>query len=100
MGICVKPSDLQYKYPKDVEHRDEPKFAGKPDPHPFNRDDIYEIVPMLEKVMDELESDSGRVLHLVEEIMNRHLPRFVVRRDEVFDFLVGCTRDVLADQVS
>lgn len=95
MGITIKPSDLQYKYPKDVVRRDEPKFSGKPDPRPFNRDDVYEIVPMLEMVMDELGSDSGRVLHMVETMINRDLPRFVERRDEVFDFLVGCAREVM-----
>jgi hypothetical protein len=97
MGITIKPSDLQFKYPKDTVNRDQPKFRGKPDSLPFNRDDIYEVVPMFEAVMDALGSDDGRVLHLVEKIMNDEMPRFIVSREEVFDYLVGSTRDMLED---
>lgn len=97
MPITIKPSDLKYKYPKDVINREAPKFSGKPDPEPFNRDDLYDIVPMLELVMDELQSVDMRVLHLVEDIMNRDLPQFIVRREEVFDFLVGCSHEILQD---
>lgn len=95
MGITVKPSDLQFKYPKDTVNRAQPKFSGKPDATPFNRDDLYDIIPMFEAVMDELGSDDGRVLHLVETVLNDEMPRFVVTREEVFDFLVGSTRDKL-----
>ncbi len=96
MALTIKPSDLQYKYPKDTVNRDLPKFRGKPDPAPFNRDDLYEIIPMLTAVMDELESDDGRVLHRLEELLNT-MPRSIIRRDEVFDFLVGSMRDILGD---
>lgn len=98
MGITIKPSDLKYRYPKDTLNRDLPKFTGKPDPAPFNRDDIYEIIPMLEAVMDVLARDDGRVLHIVEEILNSDMPRFINSREEVFDFLVGCTRELLEEQ--
>ena len=97
VGITIKPSDLQFKYPKDTVNRDTPKFRGKPDKEPFNRDDIYDIVPMFEAVMDALESVDGRVLHLVEKIMNDEMPRFVVSREEVYDYLVGTARDMLED---
>ena len=98
MGITIKPSDLQYKYPKDTESREKLKFTGKPDPEPFNRDDIYEIVPMFEAVMDELGSDDGRVLHIVEKLLNDDMPRFITSREDVFDFLVGCTRELLQER--
>lgn len=98
MGIIVKPSDLYYKYPRDVTNRDQPKFSGKPDPHPFNRNDLYEVLPMLELVMDELAREDMRTLHLIEELLNRDLPLWLNTREEVFDFLVGCMQDVLADQ--
>ena len=52
MGICISPSDLKYKYPKAVETRFLPKFQGKDDAEPFNRDDLYDIIPVLEAVMD------------------------------------------------
>jgi hypothetical protein len=91
MGIEIKASDLYYKYPKDTRKRALPKFSGKPDKRPFNRDDLYEVLPMLGAVMDELCSDEQRVLQLAEEIMIREMPRFIQTREEVFDFLVGCT---------
>ena len=34
--LTVKASDLKFKYPKDIVHRDEPRFSGLPDPAPFN----------------------------------------------------------------
>jgi hypothetical protein len=95
MGLVVKASDLYYRYPKDTVNRHLPKFSGKPDTRPFNRDDLYEVLPMLGAVMDRLGSDEQRLLHQVEEIMIRQLPRFIDTRGEVFDFLVGCMGDLL-----
>jgi hypothetical protein len=94
MAITINPSDLKYRYPRDVARRDEPKFAGLPDPAPFNRNDLYEVLPMLSAVLDVLGSCDGRVLHLVEDILN-DMPRFVVSRGEVFDYLVGSARECL-----
>ena len=95
VGIAIKPSDLKYRYPKDIARRDLPKFAGKPDPAPFNRDDLYEVLPMMEAVMDRLGSDQGRVLHLIEDILNLEMPRFIATREEVFDCLVETARERL-----
>jgi hypothetical protein len=95
MGIAVKPSDLKYKYPKDIARRDLPKFQGKPDPAPFNRDDLYEVLPMLEAVMDTLVSDEERILHLLEDILNLDMPRCISTREEVFDCLVETARERL-----
>ena len=98
MGITIYPSDLKYKYPKATATRHDPKFQGKDDPAPFNRDDVYDIVPMLEAVMDALERDDAPTLHFAEDIMNRDLPRSLQSRGEVFDFLTGCTREMLENQ--
>ncbi len=95
MGIIIKPSDLKYRYPKDVINREKPRFGGKPDSAPFSRDDLYEILPMMTAVMNELGSDDGRVLHLIEDILNNDVPRFISTREEVFDCLVAATRDCL-----
>ncbi|MEJ2700355.1 MAG: hypothetical protein P8Z70_11940 [Desulfuromonadales bacterium] len=95
MGIQIKPSDLQYKYPRRKETRDLPKFSGKPDPHPFDRDDLYEVIPMFEAVMDELGTTDGRVLHRLEELLDKEVPRFIATREDVFDCLVGAMRDLL-----
>jgi hypothetical protein len=95
MGLIVKASDLYYRYPKDTVNRRLPKFSGKPDKRPFNRDDLYEVLPLLGAVMDSLGSDEQRILHQAEELMIRDLPRFLTTREEVFDFLVGCMGDLL-----
>lgn len=92
--LIVKAFDLKFKYRKYTETRDEPKFSGLPDPTPFNRDDQYEILPMMSAVMDELGSSDGEVLHLLEDILNE-MPRFVTTRGEVFDYLVGSGRECL-----
>jgi len=88
MRLTIKPSDLQYKYPRKKETRDLPKFTGKPDPHPFDRDDLYEVIPMFEAVMEELDTVDGAILHRMEEILNNDVPRFISTREEIFDCLV------------
>ncbi len=96
MKILVKASDLKYKYRKDVKNRDCPKFSGKPDPAPFNRDDIYEILPMVSAVMTTLETNDDRVLHLMEEIMIYEMPHCINTREEVYDCLLETVRDTLS----
>ena len=94
MPIIVKASDFKFKYPRDIPNRNEPKFAGLPDPAPFNRHDLYEILPMMTAVMNELESEDGEVLNLLEDILNQ-MPSFIATRGEVFDYLQGSARECL-----
>lgn len=94
MAIIVNPSDFKFKYPRDVLHRHEQKFTGLPDPTPFNRDDLYEILPVMNIVMNELGSDEGAVLHLLEDLLNE-MPRFITTRGEVFEYLLGSARECL-----
>jgi len=95
MGIMIKPSDLQYRYPRKKETRELPKFSGLPDPNPFDRDDLYDVIPMFEAVMDELGTTNGAILHRIEEILNNDIPRFVDTREAVFECLVGVMKDML-----
>jgi len=94
MSIIIKVSDLKFKYPRDIPNRTEPKFAGLPDPAPFNRDDLYDVLPMMGAVMDELGSVDGEVLNLLEDLLNQ-MPRFISSRGEVFDYLQGSARECL-----
>lgn len=94
MPIIVKASDFKFKYPRDVVNRNEPKFNGLPDPIPFNRHDLYEIIPMMSAVMNELESADGEVLNLLEDVLNQ-MPGFISTRGEVFDYLTGSARECL-----
>jgi hypothetical protein len=95
MNIAIRPSELYYKYARKKATRDFPKFAGKPDTHPFDRDDLYEVIPMLEAVMNELGSVDGCVLRRAEEVLNNEMPCFIRTREEVFDCLVTVIRDLL-----
>ena len=88
MALIVKASDLYYKYRRNVTRRHEPKFTSLPDPAPFDRDDLYEVLPMLGAAMTALGRDDMRTLHRLEEMMVRDLPGFITARDEVFTFLV------------
>ena len=92
MPILIKASDLKFKFPRDVANRDKTKIAGLPDAAPFNRHDLYEILPMLTAVLNELENDDGEVLHLVEDVLNE-MPSFIITRGEVFDYLQGSARE-------
>lgn len=94
MGITIKPSDLKFKYPKDTGNRDKPKFTRIPDPEPFNRDDLYEILPMMTAVMETLGTTDGRILHLLEDILNE-MPRFFASREEVYACLLETARERL-----
>jgi hypothetical protein len=96
MGLTVHASDLKYKYPKATQTRYQAKFTGPGDGAPFNRDDVYDILPLLAAVMDELERDDAPTLHFLEDLMNRDLPRCLTSRGEVFDFLAGCGKEMLA----
>jgi hypothetical protein len=97
MGITIKPSDLWYKYARKKETLDRPRFSGVPDDLPFDANNLYEIIPMFEAVMDELNTCSEHVLRELEEILNRGLPGFITRRDETYDFLLGTMREVLRE---
>ena len=94
MSIIVKASDLKFRYPRDVANREEPKFVGLPDSVIFNRHDLYDVLPVLSAVMNELESVDGEVLHLVEDVLNV-MPSFITTRGDVFDYLQGSAKECL-----
>ena len=92
MGIEIKPSDLYYRYPRKKENRDLPKFCGKPDPRPFDRYDLYEVVPMFEAVMDALGSQDQDLLQRIEENLDK-TPAFIDTREMIFDALIDGVKD-------
>ena len=95
MNVTIKPSDLYYKYHHKTETRDLPKFSGKPDPHPFDRDDLYEVLPMFEAVMDHFDTLDQVVLHKLEEIVIYNLPQSIRSREDVFDCLVASIEQLM-----
>ncbi|HBA72109.1 MAG TPA: hypothetical protein DER40_12570 [Geobacter sp.] len=94
MPITVKASDFKFKYPRDIARREKPKFSGLPDPAPFNRHDLYEILPMMNAVMNGLGSEEGEVLNMLEDLLN-DMPGFISTRGEVYDYLLGSARECL-----
>ena len=95
LPLHIKPSDLYFKYRRNKAARQQPKFTGKPDPAPYDRDDLYDVIPMLEAVMRELDCRDERVLHRLEELAGDEMPHFIQSREEVFDFLVNIMGDML-----
>lgn len=94
MKVSIKPSDLRYRYRRKKETRDIPKFTGKPDPHPFDRDDLYDVIPMFEALMGALGSNDGEVLCRMEEVMVREMPAFIETREDVYDCLLAVMLDL------
>ena len=89
MQLHINPSDLYYRYKHKKETMHEEKFSGLPDPHPFDRDDLYEVLPMLSHVMGAIGSDDGLILEKIEEIMLFQMPGFIHTREEVYNFLIS-----------
>ncbi|MDO3377497.1 hypothetical protein [Geoalkalibacter halelectricus] len=93
MGIKINPSDLFYRYPKNHANKHSPKFCGKPDSRPFDAEDLFEVIPMLEAVMDVYGCRDGNVLNELEEVMVRWMPKGI-SRDQAFDILVESIREL------
>ncbi|HKL48280.1 MAG TPA: hypothetical protein VJ882_01370, partial [Desulfuromonadales bacterium] len=87
-------SDLRYRYRRKKETRDIPKFTGKPDPHPFDREDLYDVIPMFEALMGALDSNNGEVLCRMEEVMIGEMPAFIETREDVYDCLLAVMLDL------
>lgn len=87
MKLIINPSDLYYKYPRVKETRERPKFTGKPDSAPFDRDDQYEVIPMLEVIMNDIGSRDAHVLVKLEELLIYQMPHFLKTREEAYDYL-------------
>ncbi|SHJ72549.1 hypothetical protein SAMN02745165_03017 [Malonomonas rubra DSM 5091] len=100
MGVMIKPSDLYYRYPRKKENRELPKFSGKPDSNPFDRNDMYEVIPVFEKVMDALNTTEMDVLHRMEEVMNNEVPAFVHTREEMYDCLLMVMQGLLGSETT
>jgi hypothetical protein len=92
--IEIKPSDLQYKYPKNHENRHLEKFNGLPDEEVFDRDDLYDVLPMFEHVMDALNVNQETILHKMEEVLGE-MPGFIRSRGEVYTYLCEVMSDML-----
>lgn len=72
-------------------NRDQSTFRGTPDLHSFNRHDPA----MMEAAMNRLGINEGRVLALLQELMQQDMPRFIESRGMAFDSLPETIRERL-----
>ena len=87
MAVKLNSSDLKYVYSKFATNGEFPKFSGKPDDRKFNRHEEYEMIPMIEQVMNDHNlSDSGDV-HIIEDMIHTKMPSEARSRGEVYDWL-------------
>ena len=93
--IIIKPSDLYYRYKRKKEIRAEAKFTGKPDKTIFDRDDMYDVIAMLEVVMNSLGSQDADVLEKIEGMMVKEMPDWIETREDVFDCLYQTMNNLL-----
>lgn len=92
--IRIAPGDLRFKYKRN---KIDPatKFTGPPDNRPFDRNDLSEVLPMMEVLMTALQTDDGRVLLKMEEVLNGDLPQSIDTRELVYNVLLDCMQDML-----
>lgn len=95
--IKIAPGDLRFKYKRNRKS-DVPKFTGLPDDRPFDRNDLSEVLPMMEALMTALQTDDGRVLLKMEEILNGDLPLSIDTRETVYKVLLECMQDMLGQR--
>ena len=88
MAISVKRDMLQHKYSWKAVGKDDPSKI-QADARLFNRHEGYEVVPMIQKVVNHFDYGSGEQVQKVEEAIKTELPGNVRGRQKVFDWLVG-----------
>ncbi len=87
MTIAVKKSHLQGKYSWEAVANDDPK-AIKFDARLFNRREGYEVIPMIQKVVNHFDYETETNVHRVEALIQDELPGNVRDLNNVFEWLV------------
>ncbi len=89
MAVKLNSSNLKYVYSKYAVNGDSPKFSGKPDILKFNRHEEYEMLPMIEKVMNDLNFSEAGDVHIIEDLIHTKMPSGTTSREEVYDWLIN-----------
>lgn len=87
MAIKVQRSMLQQKYSWESLSGDGPRDQKK-DAVMFNRREGYEVVPMIQKVVDHFDFQAESDVNKVEDAITNELPGNVRSRENVFNWLV------------
>lgn len=88
MAIQVTKDMLQQTYSWKAAGGDDPN-AIRVDARLFNRHEGYEVVPMIQKVVNHFGFDSQAEVQRIETLIGGELPGNVRGRKKVFDWLVG-----------
>ncbi|OHU87016.1 MULTISPECIES: hypothetical protein [Pseudoalteromonas] len=83
-----KKSDLEYSdYSWTALPNDDPKITGKPDSTRFSRYEGYEMLYMIDKVLEHRDLTSVRSGQKVESIIRTELPSTTQSQEKVFNFV-------------
>ena len=88
MAIEVTKDMLQQTYSWKATGGDNPN-AIRIDARLFNRHEGYEVIPMIQKVVNHFDFSSKADVQQVEKLIGSELPGNVRGRKKVFDWLVG-----------
>ncbi len=80
---------LQFKYSWEAVEGDNPRIIGAPDSSRFSREEGYEVLSMIQSVVDELSLTKKRDVHALEDIIKNFLHGSIQRKDRVFSMLVS-----------
>ncbi len=87
MPIKVKRSMLQRKYSWEATGGDDPR-AIKIDAKLFNRHEGYEVIPMIQKVVNHFDYDAEADVQRIEAAIGDDLPGNVRGQKNVLEWLV------------
>ena len=88
MAIKLNSSNLKYTYSKYAVNGGGCEFRGKPDSIKFIRHEEYEMIPMIENVMNDLYLTDAGDVHIMEDMIHLKMPPDCISREEVYDWLV------------
>lgn len=74
MAIQINASDLQYTYSKTAIPGDDPKISGEPDSTLFNRNELYEVRYLINKLAELWGFKEKSSCLKIETMIKKHLP--------------------------
>lgn len=86
MLVKLNPADLRYHYGEKMTHEDDPKLTGDLDDSYFDRNEIYEVLYLIEKVAEYNDFDDRASFHRVEDII-QILPFRKLTQKEAFHWI-------------
>lgn len=89
MTVKLNSVDLKYVYSKYAVNGEHPKFMGKPDNIKFNRHEEFEMIPMIEQVMNDLHFNESGDVHIIEDMIHLKMPPECISREDVYDWLLN-----------